>query len=445
MLDLDGNTIEAVHHVGHDETASTVSRRSTRSASTLKPHPETEIQLAKEADIDNEAADSAVEIPRATLRTTSAPLPSQLGNLAGQVPTNSIFGSLIGAAAGAAAIYTFYSMERDSAREEEEAFNIRISRRHSSTGAKPDMNQYRSVHSSNSRDYRRHSEPAFDIPSTRPSQQRYIENNRSPEMPLFRRSFTTNAAPTRHSHSLRRNITYDTAINTIAEAPECPDPPAAVSHGAISSTASRRSRRQRQDQIAERPSGKLLEWRSPSRQRRSRSQSHSHSRRSQSPGPASRPLPSSRVGSRYTAPLSYISATLGNSGADSRTRADDAETVMPDDSISCVDLRPRSSRRSSTSHSSKYSTRSNKDRDHDRDDRSERTVRPSTAQRSSHGERREVPRATERRSSTVSLPSRPRETTRRYRYEVRERSRSRSRERSDGRGGRRRDGTRSLA
>ena len=355
-------------------------------------------------------------------------------------------------------------MERDSAREEE-AFNVRIFRRHSSTGNKPDMSQYQSIHTSNLGDYRRHSEPAIDIPNTRTSLRRFIANTRSPEMPLFRRSLTSNAASPRHAHSLRRDITYDSATNTIVEAPECPDPPSAITSSVRGNSESRRSRRQHGDQDPDRSARKLLEWRSPSG-RESRSQSKSHTSRVQSSEPATQPLPPSRAGSRYTAPLSYITATLGTDPARNRNNfrntTDDAETVMPDDSISCVDLRPRS-RRSSVSHS-RYSTRSSRDRNRDfirddrhrnrddnnriKDDRSDRTIRPSDPQRTPL-ERREYARA-ERRSSMVSLPTRPRETTRRYRFEIRDggrsrdRSRERSRERSDGRS-RRMVGTKSLA
>jgi len=467
VLDLDGNTIEVVHHRGHSETASTISQRSSRSASILKLQPQTEKEEYREADLDDEATDSAVDLPRVTSSLRRPSLPSQLCSQSGKTPANSLLGTMIGAAAGAAAIYAFYSTERDSAREEE-AFNTRTSRRHSSTGARPEMSQYRSVYTRGPKDYRRHSEPAVDTSYTQPSQQKYIKSHRLPEMPLFRRSFLTSKASSSHQHQpLRREKTYDTAINTIAEAPECPEPPARNQGSTINDT-SRRSRRQHRDKPTDRPSRRLLEWRSPSRQRRGHSQNHTSRRGSPSPrrsrydeSPADRPLPSSRAGSRYTTPLSYISAALGNDVP--RGRQDDVETVMPDDSISCVDLKPRSWRSSAYS---RQSRRSDKDRDRDGDrDRNrdgahggDRIVR--AAQRSVVGssyENRYDDRndgrtngrtgdrnndrnkdrhsdiydkyidgdRTGRRSSTTSLPNRPRETTRQYRYEIRARSRSR--------------------
>ncbi|GAB7337484.1 hypothetical protein MBLNU457_g2814t1 [Dothideomycetes sp. NU457] len=387
VLDLDGNTIEVVHHRGHCESASTISQRSTRLASTPKPQSQIRREEYREVDFDKEATDSAIDITRAIPSIRRPSLPSQLDGQPGKAPTNSVLGTMIGAAAGAAAIYAFYSMERDSAREEE-AFNMHILRRHSSTDARPERSHFRSVYTLNSKDYRRHSEPAVDTSYTRPSQQKHVKHDRPSEKPLFRRSFTSNAPPSHHSQTSRRNKTHNTGINTIAETPEQPDP-SPPKQGSTISTTSRLSRGHHRDNPDR--SQRFLEWRSPSRRPRSSGQNRisirhaSPPRHSRNDDPANRPLPSSRVGSRYSAPLSYISAALGKDIASGRH--DDGETVLPEDSISCVDFTARRRRESGHSRRERGDDRDrdrdrdrgrDKHRDRDRDDGSQRTIHMMT-------------------------------------------------------------------
>ena len=482
IIDLDGNTIEAVYHVGHDKAISHVSHHSNQAVSqthTAHSHMHNQFGITKDEAGDEEPADSAVELKTPTAKAASQNIPTLSSTLSEpffrsstlQMPSKAFAGTLLGAAAGAATLFAMYTMERSSAREEE-AFNLHVS--HSNSSPQPHTPQYHPSQAARVPAYRRRSEPSVQ-PSLSRTQHRLEHDYQTTAPPSFRRSYTADGLS---SHSSRhhdpvnapsRRTNYNGIIGTITEHPETYDTAEVRRDSGIGlpsqhSSSNQRSHLYRANPQLESPAArKLLEWRGRHSSRSPHVSSASTARRARSssipsaahlPLPISRapshtsarhiPLPPSTTSSRHSGPvpLAVINHTLGagsskdhrsvksRSGSrnhrssrdqdqnDAAAEIDDLDTVVPEDSISNIGS---SHSRRSRQNVSNRSSHSRSGRDNTTRNRSRNHGRSQSKSRS------ETSESTLRPSHHRSTLSKPRS---RSRSSFRSRSRSKGHSRS---------------
>nr|POE96936.1 hypothetical protein CFP56_63761 [Quercus suber] len=455
--DLDGNTLEFIfqERQSSENELPAISQRSETSSGD-DPRDD-RISLASNTSRARSRAQTAMQIASATSTArrqsetparTQPPPPGHAISRAATLPTNTpsnnfptkkVFGTILGAAAGAAFAFAISRSESESAREEQEfnsSLRSKSASRRSETRSRRETSEpprsrqwhrnysvtesFRSIRYPPAPTAKAIEAGVYDDDEVQEAISRYQASSRRPRP---RRSMTYDAIEYAPAMSpAERGSRYATTRPSTmpADAPihylEAPKPHRSNSHSSrhttrrssqgdhspqrrdsVVSMHSHRSHRSRHSKASRRPSeaGTI----------RPRPASGQHESAAGVPLPASRPPSSYIPPAKVTSPPSYISAAkvaLPESRANGYDDADDSDdglgdfkTVVPDDSISCVDLntRHRSHQRGHSRHTSgRHSSRRS-------EAESERTVRP------------EKPKGVGDRRSAFTMPFRPRDDT----------------------------------
>nr|POE48738.1 hypothetical protein CFP56_38834 [Quercus suber] len=440
--DLDGNTLEFIFQErrnSEEELPAACQRSEASSDSTWQGEgpKDDHRSLASKTSRATSRAQTAMQIASATstvrrqsetpVRTQPPPpgqtisraatLPSRTAS--SDFPTKKVFGTILGAAAGAAFAFAMSRSESENAREEREfnsSMRSKSASRRSETRSRREISEpprsrqwhrnysvtesFRSIRYPPASNTKAIEAGVYDENDVQEAISRYQASSRRPRPKRSMTYDATEYAPAKSNTERESHYASTRPATMPVDAPihylEAPKPQRSMSHTSRRST--RRSSHgdhspQRRDSVVSMHSHRSHRSRHSKASRRPTEASTIKPRPtpSQHESAAGVPLPASRSPSSYVPPLkvvpppSYVTAAnvaLPESRANGYDDADDSDglgdfkTVVPDDSISCIDTSSRhrhraSSHRRSSRHSSRRSAAE-----------SERTVRPEKAQSS---------------------------------------------------------------